>query len=107
MLGVKLGMLSCTSALVLAAAAVVAPAASAIPTGSFGDGRQVVIIDGVLEISNLDECWASGFPRDIDVDNRSSRGYLVFASDDCSGAPVATVPARSRETHHGWSARAA
>ncbi len=98
-------------ALAIVAASVVAPAASAFPTGSFGggggDGREVVILDGTLELSNLDQCWASGFPRQIEVDNRSSRAFLLFASDNCTGAPVATVAPHSRLTHHGWSAKAA
>ncbi|NEW52649.1 hypothetical protein GV792_21690 [Nocardia cyriacigeorgica] len=100
-------------ALTIIAASVAAPAASAfpagLPTGSFGggDGREVVMIDGTMELSNLDQCWASGFPREIEVENRSSRNFLLFASNDCTGAPVANVAPHSRLTHHGWSAKAA
>ncbi|WP_280482343.1 hypothetical protein [Nocardia cyriacigeorgica] len=106
----KIGMLSCIGALTVAAVSVVAPSASAFPTGSFGgggDGRQVVMIDGTMELSNLDQCWASGFPREIEVENRSDRPFLLFASDNCTGAPVATVAPHSRLTHHGWSGKAA
>lgn len=86
-----------------------APAAQAFPTGSAGleDGREVVIIDNALELSNLDSCWAGGFARDIHIENRSSRNFLVYASNDCTGAPVATVAPRTSVRHYGWSAKAA
>ncbi|MET8774316.1 hypothetical protein ABZV58_04730 [Nocardia sp. NPDC004654] len=86
-----------------------APTAAAFPTGSFGggDGRQVVIIDNKLELSNLDECWASGFPRDIYFHNRSARNFLVFSSNDCTGEPIATVAPGAVATFYGWSAKAA
>ncbi|QLY32619.1 hypothetical protein [Nocardia huaxiensis] len=95
--------------LALTALAAAAPAASALPTGSFGSGerREVVIIDGTLEISDLDNCWASGFPRDIRFENQSSRTYLVFDNKDCSGDPVASVAGGTTATHYGWSAVAA
>ena len=102
-------MLSFIGALTVAAVSVAAPTVSAIPTGSAGggDGREVVIIDGTLELSNLDECWASGFPRDIRFENRSTRNFLVYASEDCTGEPTATVAAGGSATHFGWSAIAA
>lgn len=100
-------MLSVLGVLAAAALSAVAPAASAFPTGSAGDGREVVIIDGTLELSDLDSCWASGFPRDIRFENRSNRGFLVYASADCAGEPTATVAPHSSATHYGWSARAA
>ncbi|WP_459547432.1 hypothetical protein [Nocardia sp. X0981] len=97
---------------VIAALAVAAPAASALPTGSSlpafpGDGREVVILDNTLELSDLDSCWASGFPRDIRVENRSSRAFLLYASSDCTGEPVASVAPKTVSQHHGWSGRAA
>lgn len=106
---VKSGKLSLLSTLVIAAASVAAPVASAFPTGSagIGDGREVVIIDNTLELSDLDSCWASGFARDIRIENRSSRNFLVYASHDCTGAPVATVAPHSSARHYGWSAKAA
>ncbi|WP_040809550.1 hypothetical protein [Nocardia concava] len=102
-------MRSVVSSLAVAAVAFSAPIASALPTGSFGtgDGRQVVIVDNTLELSDLDSCWASGFPRDIRFENRSARNFLVFASKDCSGDPVATVAAGTSATYYGWSAVAA
>ncbi|MFI6869468.1 hypothetical protein [Nocardia sp. NPDC050406] len=100
------GKPSLASALALAALAVAAPSATAFPTGSFGngDGREVVIIDGKAELSDLDRCWASGFPRDITFDNRSKRDFLVFATSDCTGEPTAVVPPGTYQTHYGWSA---
>ncbi|MFF2554075.1 hypothetical protein ACFVUS_23960 [Nocardia sp. NPDC058058] len=97
---------SAASALAIAAVSIAAPTASALPTGSFGagDGRQVVIVDGTLELSDLNSCWASGFPRDIRFENRSSRNLLVFGSKDCTGEPIATVPANTSGTYYGWSA---
>ncbi|MGW1741134.1 hypothetical protein ACWCPQ_20255 [Nocardia sp. NPDC001965] len=94
--------------LAVAAATAMAPAAAALPTGSagFGGGRDVVIVDNNLELSDLDACWASGFARDIRFDNRSSRDFRVYNTPDCSGAPVATVPAGRTATHYGWSASA-
>lgn len=88
--------------------AVAAPAASAFPTGSSGieDGREVVIIDNTLELSEPDSCWASGFARDIRIDNRSSRNFLVYATGDCTGAPVAVVAPHTFAQHYGWSAKA-
>ena len=105
----KLGILSGIGALSLAAVTVTAPAVSAFPTGSAGggDGRQVVIVDNTLELSDLDACWASGFPRDIHFDNRSSRNFLVYATKDCTGEPTATVAAGTSATFNGWSATAA
>ncbi|WP_228001356.1 hypothetical protein [Nocardia australiensis] len=105
----KFGMLSVAGALVVAAVSVAAPTVSALPTGSAaaGDGREVVIIDGTLELSDLDSCWASGFPRDIRFENRSQRNFLVYASNDCTGEPTATVAPGGSETHYGWSAVAA
>ncbi|MFC7423331.1 hypothetical protein ACFYUD_15875 [Nocardia tengchongensis] len=102
-------MRSAISSLAIAVVSLGAPVASALPTGSFGagDGRQVVIVDGTLELSDLDSCWASGFPRDIRFENRSSRDFLVFASKDCSGDPVATVAAGTSASYYGWSAVAA
>ncbi len=101
-------MLSAIGVLTVAAVAA-APTVSAIPTGSggSGDGREVVIIDNTLELSNLDSCWASGFPRDIRFENRSTRHFLVFASNDCTGEPTATVAPGGFATHYGWSATAA
>ncbi|WP_227978914.1 hypothetical protein [Nocardia spumae] len=89
--------------------AVAAPAVAAFPTGSAGggDGRQVVIVDNTLELSDLDSCWASGFPRDIHFENRSTRNFLVYASKDCTGEPAATVAPGTSATFNGWSARAA
>ncbi|MGW5385579.1 hypothetical protein [Nocardia sp. NPDC003963] len=105
----KLGKSAFAGAFVLAALTVAAPTAASLPTGSagFGDGREVVIVDNTLELSDLNACWASGFPRDIHFDNRSSRDFLVYASADCSGAPAAVVAPRTSATFHGWSARAA
>ncbi|MFE9321563.1 hypothetical protein ACIHDR_02010 [Nocardia sp. NPDC052278] len=105
----KFGMLSTIGALTLAAVSVAAPSASAFPTGSAGngDGREVVIIDGTLELSNLDSCWASGFARDIRFENRSTRNFLVYASKDCTGDPTATVTPGGSATYYGWSAMAA
>ncbi|WP_327151068.1 hypothetical protein [Nocardia sp. NBC_01329] len=105
----KLEKIAITGALALAIASAVAPTASSFPTGSAGtgDGREIVIIDNNLEISDLNNCWASGFPRDIRFDNRSSRDFLVYPSADCSGAPSAVVAPHTIATFHGWSARAA
>lgn len=102
-------MCSVAGALVLAAVSVAAPTVSAFPTGSAGagDGREVVIIDGQLELSNLDSCWASGFARDIRFENRSTRNFLVYASNDCTGEPTATVAPGATATYYGWSAVAA
>ncbi|MEV0341958.1 hypothetical protein AB0H49_23325 [Nocardia sp. NPDC050713] len=58
-------------------------------------------------LSNLDECWASGFPRDIHFHNRSARNFLVFSSNDCTGEPIATVAPGAVATFYGWSAKAA
>ncbi len=103
--GVKYGKLAIASTLAVTAMSVAAPVVSAIPTGSagFGSGREVVIIDNKAEISNLDSCWASGFPRDITIDNRSSRPYLLFDNNNCGGRPIAVVPPHSIERHYGWS----
>lgn len=97
---------SAASALTIAAISFAAPMASALPTGSFGagDGRQVVIVDNTMELSDLNSCWASGFPRDIHFDNRSSRNLLVFGTKDCTGDPIATVPGGTSGTYWGWSA---
>ncbi|MEV6135048.1 hypothetical protein AB0L63_03050 [Nocardia sp. NPDC051990] len=105
----KLGMLSFIGALTAAVVSVAAPTVSAIPTGSAGggDGRAVVIIDGTLELSDLDSCWASGFARDIRFQNRSTRNFLVYASADCTGEPTATVAPGGSATYYGWSATAA
>lgn len=105
----KFGMCSVAGALVVAAVSVAAPGASALPSGSAGagDGREVVIIDGQLELSDLDSCWASGFARDIRFENRSTRNFLVFASKDCTGEPTATVAPGASATYYGWSAVAA
>ncbi|MFI6308615.1 hypothetical protein ACIBEK_00535 [Nocardia fusca] len=99
---------SIAAVLAVAAVTAVAPAAAAFPSGSagLGDGRQVVIVDNTLELTDLDACWASGFPRDIRFDNRSTRDFRVYSSPDCSGAPVATVTAGHTATHYGWSASA-
>lgn len=99
---------SLAATLAVAAVTVVAPAAAAFPTGSagFGENRDVVIVDNNLELSDLDACWASGFARDIRFDNRSTRDFRVYDTPDCSGAPVATVPAGRTATHYGWSASA-
>lgn len=104
----KNGRYSLAAVLAVAATAAVAPAAAAFPTGSagFGDGREVVIIDNTLELSDLDACWASGFQRDIRFDNRSTREFRVYNTPDCSGTPVATVPAHHIQNHFGWSASA-
>lgn len=93
----------------VAAVSVAAPAVSALPTGSFGggDGREVVIIDGTLELSDLNACWASGFARDIRFENRGKRDFLVYASKDCTGEPTATVAPGASATFFGWSATAA
>lgn len=106
----KTGICSVAGALVVAAVSVAAPAASAFPipgSAGGGDSREVVIIDGQLELSDLDSCWASGFPRDIRFENRSKRNTLVYASKDCSGEPTATVAAGGSATYYGWSAVAA
>ncbi len=97
------------STLAVAAVSVAAPAASAIPTGSAGpgDGREVVIVDNTLELSDLNACWAGGFARDIHFENRSTRDFLVYATDDCSGVPSAVVAPGTSATFYGWSARAA
>lgn len=97
------------STLALAAVSVAAPAASAFPTGSagLGGGREVVIVDNTLELSDLNACWASGFARDIHFENRSTRDFLVYATNDCSGAPSAVVAPGTSATFYGWSARAA
>lgn len=97
------------STLALAAVSVAAPAASSFPTGSagLGDGREVVIVDNTLELSDLNACWASGFARDIHFENRSTRDFLVYATNDCSGAPSAVVAPGTSATFYGWSARAA
>ncbi|WP_063131028.1 hypothetical protein [Nocardia fusca] len=99
---------SLAAVLAVAAVTAVAPAAAAFPSGSagLGDGREVVIVDNTLELTDLNACWASGFPRDIRFDNRSTRDFRVYNSPDCSGAPVATVPAGHTATHYGWSASA-
>lgn len=62
------------------------------------------MIDGKLEVSDLDSCWASGFPRDIRFENRSKRNFVVYASNDCSGEPAAVVAPGTSATHYGWSA---
>ncbi|WP_194852803.1 hypothetical protein [Nocardia sp. SYP-A9097] len=100
---------SVAGALAVAAVSVVAPVASAFPSGSAGggDGREVVIVDGTLELSNLDSCWASGFARDIRFENRSTRNFLVYGTSDCSGEPTATVAPGATTTYFGWSAMAA
>ncbi|MEV0028522.1 hypothetical protein [Nocardia sp. NPDC050793] len=67
----------------------------------------MVIIDNQLELSDLDSCWASGFPRDIHFQNRSTRNFLVFATKDCTGEPTATVAPGASVTYYGWSAVAA
>lgn len=102
-------MCSVACALAIAAMSVAAPTVSALPTGSAGSGddREVVIIEGTLELSNLDSCWASGFPHDIRFENRSKRNFLVYASNDCTGEPTATVAPGGFATHYGWSAVAA
>ncbi|WP_330180246.1 hypothetical protein OHB26_28020 [Nocardia sp. NBC_01503] len=64
-------------------------------------------MDGQLELSDLDSCWASGFARDIRFENRSSRNFLVYGSSDCSGEPTATVAPGASATYFGWSAMAA
>lgn len=104
----KIERYSIAGVLAVAAVTAVAPAAAAFPTGSagFGDGRDVVIIDNTLELSDLDACWASGFQRDIRFENRSSRDFRVYNTPDCTGVPVATVPAGHTATHYGWSASA-
>ncbi|MGW0002330.1 hypothetical protein [Nocardia grenadensis] len=104
----KFEKFSLTAILAVAAVTATAPAAAAFPTGSagLGDGREVVIVDNNLELSDLDSCWASGFQREIRFDNRSTRDFHVYNSPDCSGAPVATVPAGHTATHYGWSASA-
>ncbi|MFI5715569.1 hypothetical protein [Nocardia sp. NPDC051750] len=105
----KLQKFAIVGAFVLAAVSAAAPAASSFPTGSagIGDGREVVIVDNTLELSDLNACWASGFPRDIHFENRSTRDFLVYASGDCSGAPSAVVAPHTSATFYGWSARAA
>ncbi|MGW0181672.1 hypothetical protein [Nocardia sp. NPDC003345] len=93
----------------LTAAVITAPAAASFPTGSagLGDGREVVIVDNTLELSDLNACWASGFARDIHFENRSKRDFLVYGSNDCSGTPTAVVAPGTSATFFGWSARAA
>ncbi|RDI49405.1 hypothetical protein DFR68_107533 [Nocardia mexicana] len=105
----KLGMWSVVGALAVTAISVAAPVVAAAPSGSagFGDGREVVIIDDTLELSDLDSCWASGFPRDIRIENRSKRDFLVYGSKDCTGEPVASVAPGTTATHNGWSGVAA
>ncbi|MFE3441906.1 hypothetical protein ACFXNW_02625 [Nocardia sp. NPDC059180] len=105
----KLGKLTCAGILATSALFVAAPLASASPTGSSGYGgvREVVVIDGIQEVGELYKCWASVYSRDIEFDNQSSRDYLVYASHDCLGDPIATVAPGTTATHYGWSARAA
>ncbi|QIS21029.1 hypothetical protein [Nocardia terpenica] len=111
----KFGLCSAASILAVTAMAFAAPTASAFPTGSSlpsgsagsGDGRDEVIIDGTVLLSDLDSCWASGFPRDIRFENRSRRTFLVYGSKDCTGEPTATVAPGGTATYYGWSAVAA
>ncbi len=67
----------------------------------------MVIVDNTLELSNLDSCWASGFPRDIRFDNRSTRSFFVYASNNCTGEPTSVVAPGTSATYYGWSASAA
>ncbi len=66
-----------------------------------------MIVDNELELSDLNACWASGFARDIHFENRSTRDFLVYANNDCTGAPSAVVAPGTSATFYGWSARAA
>ncbi|RJO70780.1 hypothetical protein D5S18_26650 [Nocardia panacis] len=80
--------------------------AAALPTGSSGtgDGRDIVIIDNTLEISQMSECWSSGFAREIQFQNRSKRPYLVYSGNHCTGDLVATIAPGTSATYFAWSA---